>query len=284
MPRVTHVKRAQARYGTKPVIDPATGEQKRTPMTRKDGTQIVTKRGPKWLRVTERDLSKPLPNLRCDYPGCTIDGGEIKPGTAYKWIKPKSGPYGGRKRTRHAQHPSWMVWEYSDSLDARLAQIEYSATDGSEDWESEDDVQSALDELASQIEELASEWEEKAGNVEDGFGHPTAVSEELAETAENLSGWADEISGTTIPDLPEPEGEPCDACSGNGSVENPEYDSERAEGGENEEEGYDEPEEIDCEECNGTGEITPEEPTDEQMDAWREEAVAAVESAMERPF
>lgn len=45
MPRVTHVKRAQQRYATKPVIDPATGEQKVTPvMNTRTGEQKRTGR------------------------------------------------------------------------------------------------------------------------------------------------------------------------------------------------------------------------------------------------
>ena len=35
MARVTHVKKAQQRYATVPVIDPETGEPKRTPVMKK---------------------------------------------------------------------------------------------------------------------------------------------------------------------------------------------------------------------------------------------------------
>ena len=73
MPRINHVKRAQQRYATKPVIDPETGEQKVTPVINsRTGEQKTTKHGrPVFLRVTERDLERPLPMPKCDYPGCT---------------------------------------------------------------------------------------------------------------------------------------------------------------------------------------------------------------------
>lgn len=257
MPRVTYVKSARQRYATVKVLN-EDGTPKRVPMTKRDGTQIVTKRGPKFLTLTEQDRTKPKPNLRCDFPGCTIDGGEIKPGTAYKWIKPKSGPYGGRQRSRHAAHPNWNVWEYSDSLDARLQQIAYDATSGSGDWESSDDVQNALDDLASQVEELGTEWAEKADNVEEGFGHSTYVSDELREKAEGLESWAEDIRNADIPDAPE--------------VDDFTYDEEGEE--------VEDPSDLD----NSDRYDSEGQSYEDALSAWQDEAVQAVESAMEQPF
>ena len=91
---------------------------------RKDGTQKTTKTGRAvFMTVTVVDKTKPKPNLKCDFRGCDIDGGEILPGTPYMHISPKSGPYGGRQLNRHQAHPAWNVWEYSSSMSARLAQI-----------------------------------------------------------------------------------------------------------------------------------------------------------------
>ena len=119
MARVTHVKRAQQRYQTKPVIDPATGEQKKTPVMNSRGEQKTTKGGrPVFFRVTERDLDHPLPLLKCDYSSCQHESREIQIGQPYKWIQ----PHGRRQMNRHADCPTWNVWENHDPLsDAEAA-------------------------------------------------------------------------------------------------------------------------------------------------------------------
>jgi hypothetical protein len=279
MARTTHVARAQQRYETVPVIDPITNEVKKTPVMR-NGEQRVTKRGkPIFMTVTVQDKSKPLDPYTCDYCQKTIEVG-----TAYKHITPKSGPYGGRKRTRHESCPSWQVWEYSSSLSARLAQISYDFGNDIANVESEEDVQSALDSAAEAVKEIAEEKREGASNIEDGFGHETSASTELAEIADSLEEWADEISSADIPELPEPEDEDCDECDGTGKVENPEYDREIGEeDGEHYDPAYLEEEEIECEACEGTGTITPEEPTEDQMSQWRDDVVDACSIVDESP-
>lgn len=270
MARITHVKSAQQRYATVPVIDPATGQQKVTPVM-KGGQQKVTKRGkPVFLRVTKADKTKPLPNLRCDFPGCTIDGGEIKPGTAYKHISPKSGPYGGTQRNRHAAHPSWQVWDYSYSINAQAARISHDAMEQVSDVESPEDVEGILSEAAEAIRELAEQRRESAQNIEDGFGHATYQSEQLESDADELESWADEVEGTDVPDLPEPEEIDCDECGGTGEQEV--YVD-----------GSDEPNVEHCDECGGTGQVTPDDPTDEQMDEWRDEVQDALSVLDECP-
>lgn len=210
MPRVNHVKRAQQRYATKPVIDPATGEQKVTPViNRRTGEQKVTKHGrPVVLRVTERDLERPLPMPRCDYAGCKHDDREIAVGSPYKWIEPS----GQSMRFRHADCPTWNVWEYSSSLSARIAQIQNETAD---DVESAEDGQAWAEARAEEIRDLAEEKRESANNIVDGFGHETEQSYELESQADELDGWADEVETVSLPDPPECdscEGEGCDAC------------------------------------------------------------------------
>lgn len=275
MPRVTHVKKAQQRYETKPVIDPVTGEQKRTPVMVKnyDGqlVQKTTKRGREvFMLVTEPDKTKPKDNLRCDFSGCT-KGNEIKPGEAYKHISPKSGPYGGRQLNRHEEHPTWNQWEYSSSMSARLAQIAHNFWEEIDSVASQDDVQSALDSAAEEIKSLAEEKRESASNIEDGFGHPTSASEELEQTADSLDEWADEVSGADIPELPEPEETECEECGGTGEVDSDEVDANE------------EPIQVDCEQCDGTGQYTPEEPTEDQLDEWRDEVRDALTIVDESP-
>ena len=188
MARVTHVKKAQQRYETIPVIDPETGQQKVTPVLRRDGSQKTTKKGkPVVMRVTEADKSQPLPNHVCDK--C---GKEIEVGQPYKWIAPKSGPYGGSKKYRCGECPTWHLWEYNYSRGAQVARVQYEGGDAISSAESLDDIKNALEEAAGEIRSLADEAEEGANNIEDGFGHETYQSQELREQSESLNSWADE--------------------------------------------------------------------------------------------
>lgn len=200
MARINHVKRAQQRYATKPVIDPATGVQKVTPMINtRTGQPKLTKHGrPVVLRITERDLERPLPMPKCDAPECTQPSREIAVGTPYKWIEPS----GQAVRNRHASCLTWNVWEYSSSLSARIAQI---TDEGPGDFDSLEDAQQWAADKASEIRELAEEKRESAQNMEDGFGHATSMSDELNETADSLDEWADEIENVDLPEFPEEE-------------------------------------------------------------------------------
>lgn len=269
MPRVTHVKRAQQRYGTRPVIDPATGEQKRTPMINKrTGEQKVSKSGrPVFLRITERDLTKPKPLLKCDH--CHKD---IEIGTPYKWIKPKSGPYGGRQLNRHAACPSWNVWDYSSSLDARIAQIQDAFQTDMNGVESPDDVRDALSAAADSIRELAEEKREAASNIEDGFGHETYQSEELNQLGDDLEAWADDIENTEVPDQ---EDHQCDECDGTGEVQCEVCDGTGDDDGEvcTECTGG----QTECDNCGGDADWIDKE-------AWREAVEAEVGIVEEQPF
>jgi len=264
MARTTHVKKAQQRYETVPVIDEATGQPKRTPVMR-NGKQRETKRGALvFMTVTVQDKTKPLPNYTCD--SC---GKEIEVGTPYKHITPKSGPYGGRKRTRHESCPTWQVWEYSNSWSARIAQATHDFDISSA--ETVEEVQSALEDVAAAIKELAEESRETASNIEEGFGHPTSQSEEAEQRADDLDGWADEIETADIPDLPEPEEIDCQNCDGTGEVETAAVLTGES------------TEVETCEECNGMGQVTPEEPTEEQLDEWRENVIDACSIVDESP-
>jgi len=255
MARVTHVKKAQQRYETVAVLDDD-GNPKQTPVM-KNGVQKKTKRGALvFMKVTVADKTKPLPPYTCD--SCQLP---IEIGKPYKHITPKSGPYGGRKRTRHEDCPTWQVWEYSNSLSAQLAQISHDFWSSVDSAEDTDDVQSALDDASAAIKEIAEAKREGASNIEEGFGHPTSASEELEETAESLDQWADDVEQATIPDLPEIEEVECEDCGGTGRADQDEI--EDAEGNEIEA--------VDCETCEGTGQVTPEELPEEQLDEWRDE-------------
>lgn len=191
MARVTHVKKAQPRFKTKPVLG-ADGKPVKRQVLRKDGTPKLTRKGqPIFQTATVRDLTKPLPNDKCGK--C---GKEIKPGDPYKWVKPKSGPYGGTKRVRCAACPSWRPSELTSS--GALSSL-YAAQEAAEDalgaWDQEsvDDLRSILTDLAEGVREAGQVYRESAENMESGFGHSTSMSEELTEKADALDGAADEI-------------------------------------------------------------------------------------------
>lgn len=283
MARVTHVAKAQQRYETVPVLD-ENGQPKRTPVMA-DGVQKVSKRGPVYMTVTVADRSKPLAPYDCDF--CNKP---IEVGTAYKHISPKSGPYGGRKLTRHEGCPTWNVWEYNSSNASRVAQIQHDARQSIEQGIAEEsDFESVRDEIVESIREFAAEKQEGADNIESGFGNSTSQSEELADLAQNLESWADEVEQAEAPEWPEPEEEDCEHCNGTGEepadsdVEVVEFDGpvDIEQGGD---EGDDGEEVIDpepCSVCEGACVVTPDEPDDEAVQAWIEEAQTALQDAVD---
>lgn len=200
MARVTYVKRAQARFKTVPDVDPVTGEQKTITVLGRDGQPKRTRRGDVIVRrLTVEDKSQPLPNLKCEK--CST---EIKPGDPYKWVKPKSGPYGGRKRTRCAACPNWRSSELTSSpaLSTLYAAQETFADDLAA-AETAEDVKAALEALAEGVREAGEVYRESASNIEDGFGHSTYQSEELNEKADALESAADEIENADVEDFDE---------------------------------------------------------------------------------
>lgn len=203
MAKITHVRKAQQRYKTVPVLDES-GEPVRTPVMRSTGVQKVTKKGVAvFMTKTVADKTQPLPDLKCDFPGCTINDGKIAVGSAYKHITPKSGPYGGTQKNRHAEHPNWNVWEYSSSLSARVAQTQHEADEmiqGYEfsSYEDFDDLQQQVAEMASG---LRDEKEEAVSNMPEGLAEGSQAQEQL----DALESWVDEIEGASAPDEPEPE-------------------------------------------------------------------------------
>ncbi len=264
MARVTHVKKAQQRYEMVPVLDEATGVQKTVPVMGKGGVQKTSKsRRPVFMKLTIADKTKPLPPLRCDAPNCTER--DILVGTPYKHMSPKSGPYGGRKLTRHETCPTWHSWEYSSSTSARLEEVSFNFEEAISEAADPEEVTSALSEAAEAIREIAGEKEEGADNMESGFGHSTFMSDELRDTADQLNGWADDVENAEVPDLPEPDEVDCEECEGKGYREVAPDVS------------------LDCTECDGSGKVTPDEPTDEQMDEWRSEVEEATSVVNESP-
>ena len=254
MPSVKHIAKARQRYAMVPVLD-EDGNQKTVPVINAKTGQPKTARGgrPVTRKLTREDRDNPLPPRHCDYPACPEPDKVIAIGTPFKCLSIKQ-QFGGRELFRHESCPSWNPWEYSNSLSARISQIQ-SMDLGSDGWEGEDDPGAAAEEVASAIEELADEKEEAGQNMEDGFGHETSASAELKETAEGLREWASQVRDVTLPDFPDDQ---CLECEGTGSI----GDGDEA---------------TDCEQCGGEGTA---EPSEEQLDAWREEAEQAIQDEL----
>lgn len=200
MPRITHVKKAQQRYRTVPILNPD-GTPKAVPVLNRDGTQKTTKLGkPVVRRLTEEDKDQPLPLHTCEHCGKALEVG--KP---YKHVTPKSGPYGGRTRYRCAQCPTWQPWDLSSALWARVAQIQHEHSRSFDEDDSPEGVLDALEQAAQAVRDLAEEKRQAAENMEEGFGHATSQTEELGQVADELDGWADALEETDVPNRPDPD-------------------------------------------------------------------------------
>lgn len=145
----------------------------------------------KSARVRRDGEGNVKPNHVCE----VHPGEEIKPGDAYKHISVKTGPYSSTTRYRCEAAPDWHWWDYSSSLGALVAQIQFEGEQelADADAETTDDWQAVAENIAERIEELAEEKRESAQNIEAGFGHSMPQSEELEEAADGLDDWATEI-------------------------------------------------------------------------------------------
>jgi len=251
MPRIHHIGHAQPRYARVPVLDETTGEPLVTPIAR------TTKTGqPVTMTITAADKNQPLDPETCERCQAVIRPRNTEhPGDPYKWVQPKSGPYGGQRRVRCASCPGWQPWELTSALWARLAEIEHVYREDISSATCTEDVENALSDAAGLVEEIADEKDEAGQNVEEGFQHETGQSQDLKDAAERLRDWADEIRNAVVPDLPEPGETDCESCEGTGKATHDLMASA-----------------PDCENCKGAGTVTPDNPADDQMDEWRSEA------------
>jgi hypothetical protein len=235
MPRVTVVKRAQQRYATKPVLN-EDGSQKTVVVT-KNGAPRVKKSGAETLRrITERDLTKPLPMPRCDFPDCKHESRDIAVGESYKFITTRPGGRGKRHHYRHADHPSWQYWEYSSSVRAQAARLQHDMHNEIDAFEfgEADDFDALKESLHGQAESFFQEREDAVGNMPEHLQDES----EAAQYRDAAETWAEEIEGVDTPDGAEDEVD-CDECSGTGKVDE---DCTACDAGQ-----------VECDECSGTG-------------------------------
>jgi hypothetical protein len=245
MPKINHVAKARQTYEMVPDLDPETGQQKvvtLTGRTRRKGGEITR-------RLTKPDYGRPKPAKQCDDPQCKQPTREISVGTPFKYIAIKR-QHGGIERYRHEDCRNWDPWDYSDALWARVAQVQAQRVDVS-GIASEEDAQSVAEELAVMITELADEKEEAADNMPDGLRDAS----ELPDQIDSLRSWADELESISFPEMPSDECLECEGTGDNGK-----------------------PEETDCTQCGGEGIV---EPSDEEMDAWRDEVESEISGVLE---
>ncbi len=198
MARIHTVQAAQQRYERIPKLGKS-GEPLITPVLRKDGTPKTTKTGkPITVKITVNDFTKPLPNNTCGK--C---GNEIRPGDPYRWVQPKSGPYGGIKRYLCMTCPTWRQSELSSSKMAGVYAAQEQCDDDLYNMNDVSDLESLRDDLADQVEGVADEYEESAQNIVDGFGHETSMSEELQDKAGQLRDWAEDIRSVDFDEFDE---------------------------------------------------------------------------------
>ena len=115
-----------------------------------------------------------------------------------KYITPRlPGSLGSVTRYRCEGHPDWHVWEYSSSLSARIAEIQY---DGNNEilQSDENTIEDLPANLGEKIRELADEKRESARNIEYGFGHPTSLSDKINGQVVELDSWAYSVGSVDI--------------------------------------------------------------------------------------
>lgn len=188
MARVNHVKAAEQRYATVPVLDD-NGEQVWRTLHRKDGTPKTNKRGePVRQRVTKKDTTRPLPNRKCGR--C---GKEIEPGMPYLWWANKlPNARSGYKQIRCVDHPPTLA-ERTPGRAGQLMGMQDEWSKRLADCTTIDDLTSARDDIAGEIRDFAQEFIDSADNMESGFGHETYQSQELREKGEAIEQVADDL-------------------------------------------------------------------------------------------
>lgn len=259
MARITHVKAAQQRYEMVPKLDDD-GTPVVSAVMRRNGTAKTTKRGREVTRrATVEDRTRPKPMPRCGKCGKTIEVGQ-----PYKWVKTKSGPYGGAKLIRCATCPTWKASELSQSKMAGVYAAGEQCDEQIGDCNEVEDLEALRDELADQVEAVADEYQESADNMVEGFGHETSSSDEIQQKAEELRGWAEDIRNVDFDEFDGEDEVDCDECGGTGKIE-----AETADVGNGEPQELDEP----CEACDGTGKVDSEEARETWLEEQRDKLV-----------
>ena len=128
---------------------------------------------------------------------CRRCGHEIQVGEEYKHFSKKTGPRSSVTYNYCANHYP----RRSELMSGRAAELEAIIENYDDDMKKcKAYTQGTLKELVTilnttqnDITSLADDIEDAATNIEDGFGHSTAQSEAMTDTASELHEWADSI-------------------------------------------------------------------------------------------
>lgn len=123
---------------------------------------------------------------------CVTCGHSVQPGEAYKRIDKMSGPRSSYTLIFCSEHNP-RTSHLLSGRNAELAEIVESIEDSLDGIEENADIESALESAVSDIEEFSSNIRESAENMEMGFGHSTAQTEAMNETANELEEWVSNI-------------------------------------------------------------------------------------------
>ena len=130
---------------------------------------------------------------------CTICGHEVQVGESYKFVSKRTGPAGGYRLifcSDHSPRQSHLLSGRSAQL-ARIGE-DFTDTINALDVDGENimgELSDALTSAADEVESMSDEIKDASSSLEEGFGHATAQSEAMAETATELSDWAERIRG-----------------------------------------------------------------------------------------
>lgn len=141
---------------------------------------------------------------------CNSCGEPIEIGTAYKWVAPRAHKQArGVKKNRHETCPAWrpseltsspvlsLIYGAEEAADDDHGRLDTPTTsEGAESYL--DDLRAIADAMAEAVREAGAMRLESSEAIEEGFGHSTYQSEELAEQADALDGWADELESITF--------------------------------------------------------------------------------------
>jgi hypothetical protein len=116
---------------------------------------------------------------------CRVCGHEILPGESYRYFEPRYGPAVVYCADHHPRRSHMTTSKLGAIYDA---QDDFSAAE----YETVEDLQSALADIATVAEEVANEYEESISNMPEGLQEgPTA--EEMREKIDILQAYAQEL-------------------------------------------------------------------------------------------
>lgn len=133
---------------------------------------------------------------------CQACGQQIEVGQSYKWFKMKL-TYGGVQKSYHvdcaiprshrtsSQHLG-TLWDAVDTAESEV-----------DNCESVEGLESVLSAAAEGVREASEGYRESAENIESGFGHPTYVSDELNEKADEIEQFADSLEDVDFDEFDE---------------------------------------------------------------------------------